>query len=49
MPKLTSYGVELIKDLAIKRMPGDEELELCRRAGSSLACRIKDKEEICVV
>lgn len=47
--KLTSYGVELIKDLAIKRMPNDEELELCRRVGSLLACKIKNKEVICVV
>lgn len=38
---LSSYGVELIQDLAIKRMPGEEELELCRRVGSLLACKIK--------
>jgi len=37
---LTSYGMEMIQDLAIKRMPGDEELELCRRVGSLLACKI---------
>ncbi len=46
--KLASYGVEMIKDLNIKRMPGDEELELCRRVGSLLACKIKNKEAICV-
>ncbi len=38
---LTSCGVEMVEDLNIKRMPGDEELELCRRVGSLLACRIK--------
>ncbi|MCX9010998.1 MAG: flavodoxin domain-containing protein [Candidatus Methanoperedens sp.] len=38
---LTSCGAEMIQDLNIKRMPGDEELELCRRTGSLLACRIK--------
>lgn len=45
---LTSYGLEMIKDLSIKRMPGDEELELCRRVGALLACNIKNKEVICV-
>jgi flavorubredoxin len=38
--QLASYGVEMINDLAIKRMPGEEELEICRRVGSSLACKI---------
>ncbi len=38
---LESHGMEMIQDLAIKRMPGDEELELCRRVGSLLACKIK--------
>jgi flavorubredoxin len=38
--QLASYGVEMINDLAIKRMPGDEELEICRRVGSLLACKI---------
>ncbi len=38
---LTSYGMEMIRDLLVKRMPGDEELELCRRVGSLLACKIK--------
>jgi len=33
---LTSYGLEMIQDLLIKRMPGEEELELCRRVGSLL-------------
>ena len=37
---LTSYGIEMIQDLLIKRMPGEEELELCRRVGSLLACKI---------
>ena len=41
---LTSYGVEMVQDLNIKRMPGEEELELCRRVGSLLACKIKDKK-----
>ncbi|MDD5474235.1 MAG: flavodoxin domain-containing protein [Candidatus Methanoperedens sp.] len=38
---LTSYNMEMVKDLLVKRMPGDEELELCRRVGSLLACKIK--------
>lgn len=38
---LESHGMEMIQDLAIKRMPGEEELELCRRVGSLLACKIK--------
>ena len=38
--QLTSYGVEMIDDLAIKRMPGEEELEICRKVGSFLACKI---------
>lgn len=38
---LESRGMEMIQDLAIKRMPGEEELELCRRVGSLLACKIK--------
>jgi len=38
---LSSRGAEMVADLNIKRMPGDEELELCRRTGSLLACRIK--------
>ncbi|MBU3966016.1 MAG: flavodoxin domain-containing protein [Euryarchaeota archaeon] len=37
---LTSCGLEMIKDLCIKRMPGEEELELCRRVGSLLACKV---------
>ncbi|MCZ7395234.1 MAG: flavodoxin domain-containing protein [Candidatus Methanoperedens sp.] len=39
--KLKSFGSEMIQDLYVKRMPGDEELELCRRVGSLLACKIK--------
>jgi flavodoxin I len=39
--KLKSYGSEMIQDLYVKRMPGDEELELCRRVGSLLASKIK--------
>lgn len=39
---LASYGVEMIQDLNIKRMPGEEELELCRRVGSLLACKINE-------
>lgn len=46
---LTSYGLEMIQDLLIKRMPGEEEIELCRRVGSLLACKIKNKEVLCVV
>jgi len=41
--QLASYGVEMINDLAIKRMPGEEELEICRRVGSLLACKISNK------
>ncbi|VVB92873.1 Type A flavoprotein FprA [uncultured archaeon] len=47
--KLASYGIEMIEDLKIKRMPGDEELEICRSSGSLLACKIKNKEAICAV
>jgi len=39
--------VDLIKDLCIKRMPGEEELEICRRVGSFLACMISNKEVKC--
>jgi len=46
---LTSYGCEMIQDLLIKRMPGEEELELCRRVGSLLACKIMNKEVLCAV
>ncbi|MBU4075337.1 MAG: flavodoxin domain-containing protein [Euryarchaeota archaeon] len=46
---LTSYGMEMIKDLLIKRMPGEEELELCRRVGSLLACKIMKLEVLCAV
>ena len=46
---LTSHGVEMIKDLCIKRMPGEEELELCRKVGSLLACKIMKKEVLCAV
>jgi len=46
---LTSYGIEMIEDLLIKRMPGEEELELCRRVGSLLACKIMKKEVLCAV
>lgn len=38
---LNSYGMEMVQDLIVKRMPGEEELELCRRVGSLLACKIK--------
>jgi flavorubredoxin len=42
--QLTSYGVEMINDLAIKRFPGEEELEICRKVGSFLASKINNKE-----
>ena len=45
---LTSYGVEMLQELDVKRVSNDIELEKCRKAGSELACRIKDKETICV-
>lgn len=41
--KLDSYGLEMEQDLKIKRMPGDEELEVCRKAGSLLASKIKQR------
>jgi flavodoxin I len=44
---LTSYGMEMIEDLLVKRMPGEEELEMCRRVGTLLACKIKNKEVVC--
>lgn len=43
---LTSCGMEMIQDLLVKRMPGEEELELCRRAGSLLACKVMKKEDL---
>jgi len=46
--QMTSCGLEMVKDLCVKRMPGEEELEICRRVGSLLACKISKKEEICV-
>lgn len=46
--QLTSYGVEMIKDLCIKRMPEEEELKICRKVGSLLACKISNKEVTCV-
>ncbi len=39
--KLTSCGMEMLRDLCIKRMPGEEELEVCRGVGSLLASKIK--------
>ncbi len=39
--RLKSYGSEMLQDLCVKRMPGDEELEQCRRVGAQLASRIK--------
>lgn len=45
---LSSYGLKMIRYLAIKRMPGEEELEICRRTGSLLACRINKREVKCV-
>ena len=46
--QLASYGLLMIKDLAVKRMPGDEELETCRRIGSLLASMINKKKIKCV-
>lgn len=45
--QLISYGVEMIKDLCVKRMPGEEELEICRRVGSFLASKINNREVKC--
>ena len=46
--QLASYGLLMIKDLAVKRMPGDEERETCRRIGSLLASMINKKKIKCV-
>ncbi len=45
---LTSCGMEMI-NLCIKRMPGEEEIELCRKVGSLLARNITKKEVLCAV
>lgn len=45
---LASYGLVMIEDLLVKRMPGEEELEQCRRVGSLLASKIQKKEVLCV-
>ncbi len=47
--QMISYGFEMVKDLCIKRMPGEEELDICKKVGSFLACKIKKREVICVV
>ncbi|MCK5660569.1 MAG: FprA family A-type flavoprotein [Methanosarcinales archaeon] len=38
---LSSYGMEMMQKLYVKRISGEKELEESRRAGSQLACRIK--------
>ena len=38
---LTSYGVEMLQELDVKRVSNDIEFEKCKKAGSELACRIK--------
>ena len=45
---LTSCGVKMMADLCVKRMPGDEELEKCRKAGVELVQEIRRKEVLCV-
>ncbi len=45
---LSSYGVKMMADLCVKRMPGDEELEKCRKAGIELVQTIRKKEVLCV-
>ncbi len=45
---LTSCGVKMMADLCVKRMPGDEELEKCRKAGIELVQEIRKKEVLCV-
>jgi len=45
--QLASYGVEMMKDLCIKMIPEEEELEICRKVGSLLACKISNKEVTC--
>ena len=38
---LSSYGMEMMQKLYVKRISGEKELQESRRAGSQLACRIK--------
>jgi len=38
---LASRGVKMAADLCIKRMPGEEELDKCRKVGAQLAQKIK--------
>lgn len=41
--KLSLYGLELVEDFGVKRRPNEEQLEECRRVGSLLADKIKNK------
>lgn len=40
---MTSYGLNMMTDLCIKRMPDEKKLEECRRAGSELTKKMKNK------
>ncbi len=45
---LASRGAEMMADLCVKRMPGEDELEECRKAGVLLAQNSKRKEVLYV-
>lgn len=42
---LSSYGMEMMQKLYVKRISGEEELQETRRAGSQLASRIKRTQD----
>ncbi len=44
---LASYGARMLSDLCVKRMPEEEELEKCRKAGAQLAEELRNKEVLC--
>lgn len=45
---LASHGVEMMADLCVKRMPGEDDLDECRKAGMMLARNLKRKEVLYV-
>ncbi|VVB95983.1 Type A flavoprotein FprA [uncultured archaeon] len=45
---LASRGVEMMADLCVKRMPGEDDLEECRKAGVLLARNSKRMEVLYV-
>ncbi|HEY9246207.1 MAG TPA: flavodoxin domain-containing protein [Candidatus Methanoperedens sp.] len=44
---LASYGMTMLPDLKVKRMPGEEELIECRNAGVQIAEILRKKEVLC--